>query len=189
MNTEYGEFMKAWYGLQEQVCIDLRKCTFLHQEDNMINHVAQILEIPSFEDLHSWDVFKTKRFPGEHFVLYHTVWHRTADEKIFQGIPFEPSISITNCELDTHKYRQRIKYLAKAKFTPFIQSDKEYLDGTSYQLAIGEGNEKCRIQWHCEMPKEWGPLKKGFEKLYSFFKKTAKSGVTLDSKITEIREE
>jgi hypothetical protein len=161
--------------LQQQEWYDLRSRTWqlLRQRDHILRSkhqpLFQYLVRPSFTDTWCIDIVQT----GDDFGVYHTIWRMTYDlaafstaiERLKHPRPYIPtleSIQVGPERLDAESVLTRI---SKIRLPLKLTKNRISLDGTSFEMQIGNGRNGMLLQWHNQLPEEWAELSNIVESL------------------------
>lgn len=148
---------REWFELQSQTW------QLLRQRDHVLRSkhtpLFQYLVRPSFTDTWCIDIVRT----GEELGIYHTTWRTmrdlgafsTAMERLRHPRPFVPTLESTQFDsnmVDANSFLTRISGIRLP-----LKPTKNWisLDGTSFELQIGNGTNGILLQWHNYLPDEW----------------------------------
>lgn len=79
---------------------------------------------------------------------------------------FQPKLMIIRGELDVNFYQETEKKIKHLKLIPLIENDDLGLDGTNYQISIGNYLREVTYSWWNNLPEEWSELEFIFTELY-----------------------
>ncbi len=161
--------------LQQQEWNELRSRTWrlLRQRDHILRSkhtpLFQYLVRPSFTDTWCIDIVQT----GDVIGAYHTTWRMTHDleafstaiERLKHPRPYVPTLESIQFDpelLDTESVLTRI---SKIRLPLKLTKNWISLDGTSFEMHIGNGTNGILLQWHNELPDEWLELSEIVESL------------------------
>ncbi|MCA9095540.1 MAG: hypothetical protein KDA68_18805 [Planctomycetaceae bacterium] len=147
--------------------------------------VCQLLILPSFENPVSWDVVKVvSRKEDAQTRLHRSTWRMDVDcrvmsspiERLKNPRPYLPTLETEWLFIDAAKLENVLSKLRSIRIPLLIAGTQGGLDGTSFELAVGEFSCNARIRWWCDMPKEWQELASVVAELDSLFQETWKRG-------------
>lgn len=173
------ELAPELFQILHQMTQDLRNRRFL-PEGTRERPVAQILVLPSFGNYQAWDVLEEHKrsYAPLEYHAYQTTWRCDVDREAFETPvarlkyprPFVPTVEAIQADLKTDELNEHLQRLATISVPLFSPTEGMWRDGTVYELAVG-GFFRCgRVRWHCEMPKEWEPLKGPFAAFHAYLK-------------------
>jgi hypothetical protein len=154
---------------QQQEWCELRSNTWqdLRQREHILrsNHrpLLQYLVMPSFTD--SWCIDFVRS--GDTLAAYHTVWRMTQDieafataiERLKHPNPFLPTLESTQIDLPASTIDNVLCQIAEIPIRLAPISNSISLDGTLFELQVGDGWTGIRLQWHNRLPDEWAALR------------------------------
>jgi hypothetical protein len=130
--------------------------------------LLQYLTIPSFDDAVCIGVVST----NGGLSVYRTVWRMTQDaaavlspmERLRHPHPYEPSVNSERLTVSIATIEALLAKLQSSQFPP-VELRRIYLDGVSYELSLGDGDEETHIRWTNELPQEWSLMAKSLQTL------------------------
>ena len=167
--------------LQQQEWYELRSRTWrlLRQRDHILRSkhtpVFQYLVRPSFNDTWCIDIVKT----GDEFGVYHTTWRMThdleafstANERLKHPRPYVPTLESTRFDLDLLDAETLLSHIHKVRLPLRLTKNWISLDGTSFEMQIGNGTNGILLQWLNQLPDEWQELSDIVESLNELTRK------------------
>jgi hypothetical protein len=134
---------------------------------NNSGRVCQLLVLPSFENLISWDVIKVvSRQSGPQNRLYRSCWRMDLDYQAFRSPvervkhprPFSPTFEKDWVPIDSANLEAILSRLRSIRIPLSPASQVVGADGTSFELEIHDLFCYARIRWWCDMPEDWREL-------------------------------
>jgi hypothetical protein len=135
--------------------------------------VLQFQVLPSFSNPRSWSVYRH----GSGYVATQIVWHREAEAPAPEALDFdsitklrfrykglegiEPTLTTLQIPLETTKIEPLLERLNRVHIPLIfsINTDLVGLDGTNYELRIGNSAGVATFSWWCDQPAQWWPLR------------------------------
>jgi hypothetical protein len=109
--------------------------------------LVQVVQIPSFEPLSSWDVRET----ADGLALFHASGPAGRDKVL------SPGYARLDCPTAVlTRFVARLADLRLPVAPP--PSNVALLDGARYELAVSQWLWSCRFRWSEDLPTEWSPL-------------------------------
>ncbi len=151
--------------LQQQEWYELRSRTWhlLRQRDHILRSkhtpVFQYLVRPSLSDTWCIDIVQT----GDDLGVYYTTWRMTRDleafstamERLKHPRPYVPTIESTRFDFDSLGAESLLSRISKVRIPLELTRNWISLDGTSFEMQIGNGTNGILLQWHNRLPDEW----------------------------------
>ena len=154
--------------LQQQEWSELRSRTWrlLRQRDHIARSkhtpLFQYLVRPSFTNTWCIDFVQT----GDDFGVYHTTWRMTHDleafstaiERLKHPRPYVPTLESIQFDPELLDAESVLSQIAKIRLPLILTKNGVCLDGTSFEMHIGNGNNGILLHWHNRLPDEWHEL-------------------------------
>jgi hypothetical protein len=143
--------------------------------------LCQFLILPSFENCISWDVLKLdSRDSGAQTRLYRSCWRNDADTEAFRSPverlkhprPYSPTLETDWVLIEKDKLESILSRFRTIRIPLTLTTSHAGLDGTSFELALGDAFCNARITWWCELPEEWKELRPVVAELEILFDST-----------------
>lgn len=161
--------------LQQQEWYELRSRTWrlLRQRDHILRSkhlpLFQYLVRPSFTDTWCIDIVQT----GDDFGVYHTTWRMTHDleafstaiERLKHPRPYVPTLESVQFDPELLDAESVLTRISKIRLPLKLTKNWISLDGTSFEMQIGNGTNGILLQWHNQLPDEWLELSEVVESL------------------------
>lgn len=156
--------------------------TTLHAGANRKGYISQFraIVLPSFEDCRAYEVL----LPASNTVLaiaVRTVWRRSIDiEKFCDPVvrlkhgfdPLRPTIEETQVSIQAEQFTKLLSKAGIVTIPAHIASHRFGLDGTSYELVLGENFVEARFRWWHKAPRGWEPLSDLFGEIEAMVENT-----------------
>jgi hypothetical protein len=121
--------------------------------------LLQYLVMPSFTDTWCIDLMHS----GDTLAAYHTVWRMTQDikgfttaiERLKHPRPFVPTLESTPLDISNDTIASLMSKLGGVTLPLKSIRNSISLDGTGYELQIGDGWRGLLLKWHNHLPDEW----------------------------------
>lgn len=136
------------------------------QNKHRLTRVFQIILCPTFDNVIGWEVCKKTSHEPEAFLAICTKWNLLKDIEKFAS-PVEklkylnclaPSIENYEFELDSTFAKSILNKFKSISVRAFIESEHSGLDGTSYEVNIGNTWANLQFHWWESPPKAWQQL-------------------------------
>lgn len=151
--------------LQQFECCELRSRTWrlLREREHILRSkhspLLQFLVMPSFTDSWCIDLVRTNGVT----VAYYTVWRMTHDieafstaiERLKHPRPYLPTLESTKLDASPESLDLILDRLSSIVVPLSRVRNSIGLDGTLFELQIGDGLTGIMLQWHNELPDEW----------------------------------
>jgi hypothetical protein len=134
------------------------------------------LVLPSFEDACRYELFAPVQDANAPALAVKMVWRFSEDNAKFAspltrlrhgpGVKLLPTIQEYRNEIDTRLVEDLCQRAAALQITPWPATQQYIgLDGTTYELAVGDRWPACRLKWWGSPPKGWEPLGRLLEQI------------------------
>ncbi|MBL8892741.1 MAG: hypothetical protein JNL67_22385 [Planctomycetaceae bacterium] len=161
--------------LQQLEWNELRSRTWslLRQRDHILRSkhtpLFQYLVRPSFADTWCIDIVQT----GDVIGVYHTTWRLTHDLEAFSTAierlkyprPYDPTLESMQFDPKLLDIDSVLKRISKIRLPLKLTENRISLDGTSFEMQIGNGTNGILLQWQNQLPDEWRELSEIVESL------------------------
>jgi hypothetical protein len=123
--------------------------------------------LPSFDDCHAYEILLPARSADLPGVAARTIWRRSSDvEKLRNPVaqlkyglaPLEPTIEEVQAAVPLEPITNLLSKAGAARIPACIVHHRFGLDGTSYELVLGNGFVEARFKWWCDAPTGWEPI-------------------------------
>lgn len=123
--------------------------------------LLQFLVMPSFTDSWCIDLVRTDGITA----AYYTVWRMTYDieafstaiERLKHPRPYLPTLESTKLGASSDSLDEILESLLATVVPLSRVRNSISLDGTRFELQIGDGWTGIMLQWHNDLPDEWSP--------------------------------
>jgi len=172
------EQMDEFYAVREWAFDALRRGTAIDRPRSV--RVCQFLILKSFENSISWDVIKD----GAQTRLYRSCWRMDVDsqamsspvERFKRPRPYSPTLETHWVLVETEKLEAILSRFCGIRIPLTLATAPLGLDGTSFELAVGDLFCNARIGWWCDLPEEWQELRPLVAELESLFESAWERG-------------
>ena len=134
----------------------------------------QVLKLSSFHSVIGWEIFQRKPLQHEaplRYIAMRTEWQQAVDVQKFAG-PVEqlayrrlkylhrlsPTMTFSEQEIDTGRGEEIRARLAEVVIPMFTLERSWGLDGTRYEVTVGDVRAGVTVQWWGQAPAAWHPL-------------------------------
>ena len=155
----------------------------------------RFVELPSFGDAVAWDVrMGAGRRDADAPRLVRSRWCRARDAREF-GSPVErlrrlgrPRPFLPTIEAETHPVDPAwvSAFLQRLRSVPIplaIARPRIGLDGTTYELIVGDAFCRSRIAWWCSLPDEWAGLGPILDEMLAVFESIRRGPAPSDEEV------
>jgi hypothetical protein len=172
------ENIAEWRNLEDSALKILRT-----GEPNASLRFIQLLIIPSFEPVIAYDVHDVSRkdHPKNYLARY-TCWRRDIDaekfrtplERLKYPRPLKPTFESKSFSITSKAVVEILDRFRTVSIPTFINRSALGLDGTAYEVEIGDQLQGCRFHWWEEQPAEWQALRTAFQSTLQQLSKLSK---------------
>lgn len=129
--------------------------------------IVQFLVLPSFDDFVCWELrSRPRRKAATETRLNQIRWAFGADcdafrspaERLKHPRPFRPSVATRSALVAMSTFEVAVDRLASVAIRLMPKSAPSGLDGTGYELALGDYFCNSRVAWWVRLPAEWKDL-------------------------------
>jgi hypothetical protein len=173
-NDELEEALsREFYDLREDVYDRLRAAD--HVPHGWALRVGQLLVIPSFQNPYSWDIL---RDPEGVYSLHYTCWREDQDAAAFKSpaargdyypAPFRPTIEASPIPITSAQLDGLIAEFLGVSIPVGLAAPASGQDGVCFELLLGNLWGGCRLNWWCDLPREWGQLRPLIRRMMEMF--------------------
>ena len=170
------ELINEFSSLRDEVFEALRRGTY--SKSHGVARVLRYLMLPSFHNPVSWDVVRSSSNSNNGvFSLVRTCWRMDLDGWEFESPirrlrhprPFKPTIEVDCVPLEAVQIETKIASFQTIHAPFFPTSIGMCLDGTLFELTIGNSYCNTRVAWCCTMPAEWRKMSNFINEMAQLF--------------------
>jgi hypothetical protein len=161
-NTLEQELSKEWSEFQTAAIKTIRLGRMDKLEVSSQNRVLQILFVPSFEDVTSWEIIKVTKFRQVSYYLVRSIWLRNEDiekfrtpvERLKYPRPCPPTVKYSSSQLERDFIEDWIKSIEDMELSLAFKDAGFQIDGNYYEICFESFLTGLRIWWQ-NPPTRW----------------------------------
>jgi hypothetical protein len=178
---DYREEMRQWDLLRDQALAEVRAGLAVNSRLRSSRLLLRTLEVPAFHDAVGWELFALPASDSAalSYMAHRTAWMRTADQSAFydpngplatlrrriHGMP-EPTIVHNAVTPDMPIVEDILQRLSAIRIPLMVPSHGVGLDGTHFELHLGDHWNSVVLHWWMTTPEEWRGVEEAIHSLW-----------------------